>query len=176
MIGGISRKKVRAFASTLSRHRTRIARLRSLVPPITSVHTPRRWISSTGALLGQYSNREYPTVSRGEILSFLENNNLRFRESDGQVVVYECPFCHPIKNDSDRNKLHVSTTKNGVFFCHRCGSKGGWSRFRSLLKGGDGESAVRWERETWEGRWGSPVGVCRCVCEVGGGAAAQRPR
>lgn len=77
-------------------------------------------------------------VSRDEIISLLEENRLEFSEKGTQITICECPFCHTIRDDSDRYKLYLSTEKNGVFFCHRCGNRGSWHQFRSMLGVGNG--------------------------------------
>ncbi|KAA8496674.1 hypothetical protein FVE85_0403 [Porphyridium purpureum] len=78
-----------------------------------------------GDKLRTMSNRP----ASGEVEYLLSENGLKFRSgSDSQqLVVKNCPFCHPIKGMPDNQyKLNIHREK-GVFFCFRCGAAGNWA-------------------------------------------------
>lgn len=69
-----------------------------------------------------------------EIIDILKHHKLEYVEKDTDFVVKYCPFCpKPHKDKADNlNKLNVHKT-SGCFFCFRCGTKGSWYDFKSLI-------------------------------------------
>jgi transposase-like protein len=47
---------------------------------------------------------------------------IAYKVSSGQIVV-DCPYC------GKSNHLYIDPQK-GVYYCHKCGERGGWSKLR----------------------------------------------
>ena len=72
------------------------------------------------------------------IISLLRDNGLKYKMTDSHICVEECPFCHPTHGKADNMwKLNIASDpgKEGVYFCHRCNSKGNWSSLVENLNG-----------------------------------------
>jgi len=78
------------------------------------------------------------------VVDMLTGCNLSFRISGKHAVVRECPLCgKPTYGKADNQyKLYVATD-TGVYFCHRCGSKGSWYDFKQRLAGGGTEMRTK---------------------------------
>jgi hypothetical protein len=80
-----------------------------------------------------------------EVVRFLTRHKLEHRVDGGEIVCKSCPFCRPTKNMLDNMfKLYIRA-ENGVFFCHRCGSKGSWFDLTSKVGGFDPNEVVKQE-------------------------------
>ncbi|OPY85703.1 MAG: Replicative DNA helicase [Syntrophorhabdus sp. PtaU1.Bin153] len=58
---------------------------------------------------------------------------IAYKVSSGQIVV-DCPYC------GKSNHLYIDPQK-GVYYCHKCGERGGWSKLRKQL-GAPGDARV----------------------------------
>ncbi len=71
-----------------------------------------------------------------EITGMLDANGMRYKESStGQLVVKNCPFCSDTKGKIDNLwKLYIHK-ENGLFFCHRCQTRGNAEQFAKKMQG-----------------------------------------
>jgi len=81
-------------------------------------------------------------ITSNQILDYCSNrgiHNLQHaRVTSSHVILEECPFCNKPTNGKADNcyKCYVQIG-GGAFFCHRCGNKGSWFDFKSMLRGYD---------------------------------------
>ena len=64
-----------------------------------------------------------------------------FRITSSHVVVKECIFCSKPTNGKADNQFKLYISKEGAYFCHRCGAKGSWYDFKSAVGGFTVDSA-----------------------------------
>jgi len=81
-----------------------------------------------------YVSRHF-TMAPGELAAYLERKGISYKTTDTHFVVENCPFCHPIKNQTDNQfKLYIKSS-SGVFHCFRCSAGGSWWKFRQRIDG-----------------------------------------
>ena len=95
-----------------------------------ALRTTRANIWKRLATGSSFVSKHYELDNPGCIPEFLERKKISFSVSSSHYRIRECPFCHDIKGQKDNMfKLHIDRIK-GLYFCHRCGSRGNWLGFR----------------------------------------------
>jgi len=71
-----------------------------------------------------------------EIPRMLDGRGMQYKENEtGQFIVKNCPFCSDTRGKIDNLwKLYISK-ENGLFFCHRCKTRGNAKQFTEKLYG-----------------------------------------
>ncbi|GMH68037.1 hypothetical protein TrRE_jg4679 [Triparma retinervis] len=79
------------------------------------------------------------SINAPVVADYLTQNNLQHKQigsvGSEQFVVRECPFCDKPTGGKRDNEYKLYVRSDGVFFCHRCASKGSWFDFKSKLRG-----------------------------------------
>lgn len=73
-----------------------------------------------------------------DVVSYLAGKGIKTWRAAGDEVTCHCFFC--LRHQRDKGRLYISTD-SGVFFCHVCGEKGGFSRIAEHF--GDKVDAIR---------------------------------
>mmetsp|Transcript_18316 Transcript_18316/g.27129 ORF Transcript_18316/g.27129 Transcript_18316/m.27129 type:complete len:713 (+) Transcript_18316:72-2210(+) len=84
----------------------------------------------------------YPSSnSESSIKNFCKSKGIPesdLRTGSGEVVIKDCPFCHPIKGKADNQYKLFIKIGDGCFHCHRCNASGSWTDFKKeLITGSD---------------------------------------
>jgi len=80
---------------------------------------------------------KYYEISNNEIFQFLDSMKLEYRiRSTGQIITKCCPFCDKPHHNKPDNLWTLNIKPNsGTFLCFRCGTRGSWFDFKSLVLG-----------------------------------------
>ena len=67
-------------------------------------------------------------VDVADVHSYLRRKGLSFRASasGSQLLIRDCPFCHPISGKADNQYKLTIYFPNADHFCHRCKARGSW--------------------------------------------------
>ena len=81
------------------------------------------------------SSHNTSVMSEGAVQEYLDVNSMKWTRTADHFRVEECPFCRKPTNGKRDNLYKLYIRKDGVYFCHRCGSKGSWYDFKANLRG-----------------------------------------
>jgi hypothetical protein len=88
-------------------------------------------------------------VSQHSVETLLQRHRLEFRLAGQQVRIRDCIFCPKPTHGRIDNLYTLNVNKeSGVFYCHRCTTKGNFSQLSAQLDGADLHAVDRLEGNT----------------------------
>ena len=74
-------------------------------------------------------------IDMDDVHAYLRRKQLSYRESadHAQIVIRDCPFCHPINGKLDNQYKLTIYMPAANHYCHRCRAKGSWYDMKKRL-------------------------------------------
>ena len=74
-------------------------------------------------------------IDMDDVHAYLRRKQLQYRESadHSQIVIRDCPFCHPINGKLDNQYKLTIYMPAANHYCHRCRAKGSWYDMKKRL-------------------------------------------